>query len=67
MREREWTLIGWPKCLFEFFCNIPCFYLVAKLCASLSFPIFQSLLKLMSIESLMPSNHLILCEMVWKT
>ena len=29
--------------------------------ASLSFPISQSLLKLMSIESMMPSNHLILC------
>ena len=28
---------------------------------SLSFTISQSLLKLMSIESLMPSNHLILC------
>ena len=29
--------------------------------ASLSFIISQSLLKLMSIESVMPSNHLILC------
>jgi len=29
--------------------------------ASLSFTIFQSLLRLMSIESVMPSNHLILC------
>ena len=29
---------------------------------SLSFTIFQSLLKLMSIESVMPSNHLILCH-----
>ena len=29
--------------------------------ASLSFTISQSLLKLMSIESVMPSNHLILC------
>ena len=29
--------------------------------ASLPFTIFQSLLKLMSIESVMPSNHLILC------
>ena len=29
--------------------------------ASLSFPTSQSLLKLMSIESVMPSNHLILC------
>ena len=30
--------------------------------SSLSFTISQSLLKLMSIESLMPSNHLILCH-----
>ena len=30
--------------------------------ASLSFTIYQSLLKLMSIESMMPSNHLILCH-----
>ena len=30
--------------------------------ASLSFSIFQSLLKLMSVESVMPSNHLILCH-----
>ena len=29
---------------------------------SLSFSISQSLLKLMSIESVMPSNHLILCH-----
>ena len=29
---------------------------------SLSFPISQSLLKLMSVESVMPSNHLILCH-----
>ena len=30
--------------------------------ASLSFTISQSLFKLMSIESMMPSNHLILCH-----
>ena len=30
--------------------------------ASLSFTITQSLFKLMSIESVMPSNHLILCH-----
>ena len=29
--------------------------------ASLSFTVLQSLLKLMSIESMMPSNHLVLC------
>ena len=33
----------------------------AALQSSLSFTISQSLLKLMSIESVMPSNHLILC------
>ena len=32
--------------------------------ASLSFTISQSLLKLMSIESMMPSNHLILCGLL---
>ena len=31
--------------------------------ASLSFTISQSVLKLMSIESVMPSNHLILCHL----
>ena len=30
--------------------------------ASLSFTVYQSLLKLTSIESVMPSNHLILCR-----
>ena len=30
--------------------------------ASLSFTNFQNLLKFMSIESVMPSNHLILCH-----
>ena len=48
-----------------------CSYSVAQLCptpwtaahqASLSFAIFQSLLKLMSIELVMPSNYLILCH-----
>ena len=33
--------------------------------ASLSFTISQSLLKLMSIESVMPSNHLILCPLLF--
>ena len=34
---------------------------IAARLASLSFTISQSLLKLMSIESVMPSNHLIVC------
>ena len=52
--------------------NICCCCSVTKLCptlcestdcqASLSSTISQSLLKLMSIESVMPSNHLILCH-----
>ena len=36
----------------------------AALQASLSFTISQSLLKLISLESVMPSNHLILCHLV---
>ena len=35
---------------------------IAACQASLSFTIIQSLLKVMSIESMMPSNHLILCH-----
>ena len=50
-----------------FFCCCCCCCLVAQLCltaacqASLSFIISQSLFKLMFIELVMPSNHLILC------
>ena len=36
----------------------------AALQVSLSFPSSQSLLKLMSIQSVMPSNHLILCRLL---
>ena len=36
----------------------------AALQASLSFTVSQSLLKLMSIESVMPSNHCILCPLL---
>ena len=32
--------------------------------ASLSFAVSQNLLKLMSIEMMMPSNHLILCQTI---
>ena len=35
---------------------------IAACQASLAFTVSQSLLKLMSIESVMPSNHLILCH-----
>ena len=43
-------------------CPTLCDPMAAALQASLSFTISQSLLKLMSIESVMPSNHLILCH-----
>ena len=42
-------------------CLILCDHMDCRNQASLSFPISWSLLKLMSIESMMPSNHLILC------
>ena len=47
--------------------SLSCVWLFATLCtaarqASLSITSSQSLLKLMSIESVMPSNHLILCH-----
>ena len=56
---------------FNPICHRICRCLVAQLFAapwtaahqaSLSFAISQSLFKLMSIESMMPSNHLILCR-----
>ena len=65
------NIINHSKCNFEWIC---CCSSVAQSCptlcnptacstpASLSFTISQSLLKLMSIESVMPSNHLILCH-----
>ena len=43
-------------------CLILCDPMVCIIQASLSFTIFWSLLKLMSIESVMPSSHLILCH-----
>ena len=43
-------------------CLTICDPMDAALQASLSITSFQSLLKLMSIESVMPSNHLILCR-----
>ena len=42
-------------------CPILCNPMDCSIQASLSFTISQSFLKLMSIESVMPSNHLILC------
>ena len=56
-----------PKCLFSSVNSLSCVWLFATLWmaarqASLSITNFWSLLKLMSIESVMPSNHLILCH-----
>ena len=68
-------MIWLPNSLFIYICCC-CFCAVAKLCptlcdpwtaacqASLSFTISQSLLKLISLESVMPSNHLILCHLL---
>ena len=43
-------------------CGVDCTRWTAACQASLSFTISRSPLKLMSIESVMPSNHLILCH-----
>ena len=43
-------------------CPTPCDYMDAAYQASISITNFRSLLKLMSIESVIPSNHLILCH-----
>ena len=55
------------SCVHVYVCMLSCvqFFVTtwtAACQASLSFTIFQSLLKLMSIELVMPSNHLILCH-----
>ena len=67
-----WVGIGASK--RESNMEVPCCCSVTKSCltlckptdcsmqASLSFTVSQSLLKLMSVESVMPSNHLILCH-----
>ena len=72
-----WVYSGFPILFHSSVCQSVCWYfccLVVKSClilcdpmatsyqASLSFAISQSLLKLMSIESVMPSNYLFLCH-----
>ena len=47
--------------VFQLLNQVSFFATPAAFHTSLSFTISQSLLKLMSIESVMPSNHLILC------
>ena len=52
----------WCCCLVAKSCLTLCYLMTAAGQASLSFTMSKSLLKLMSIESVMPSNHLILCR-----
>ena len=64
------AFMGHCSCILEYPCSRsvaqPCLTLwtprTAALQASLSFTISQNLLKPMSIESMMPPNHLILCR-----
>ena len=55
--DREFVVVQLLSCV-----RLSALPLTATHQASLSFIISQSLLKLMSIESVMPSNHLILCH-----
>ena len=69
-------LISWLQSLSQFFCKISYLFVVQPFSptwlfatswttahqASLSFAVSQRSLKLMSIESVMPWNHLILCH-----
>ena len=54
--------LGEPCCSFAQSCPTLCDPMGCITPASLSFTISRSLLKLMSTESVMPSNHLILCR-----
>ena len=76
--SNQFILCPWPKSFFQKLCPAPLPPVIFTSCcsatqlcltpwtaarqASLSFTISLSLLKLMSIESVMPSNHLILCR-----
>ena len=65
MCEREWRYILWhPIVAVKSLSHIQLFVTpwTAACQGSLSFTISLSFLKLMSIESVMPSNHLILCH-----
>ena len=68
LKHLKW---GWHECLILFVAveSLSCVQLFAIPCTSarqapLSFTICQSLLKLMSIELVMLSNHLILCHLL---
>ena len=56
------TLQDYYCCSVPKSCPIPCNCTNCSTQPSLSFTVFPSLLRLMSIESVMPSNHLILCR-----
>ena len=61
---QTWQLVHLMVVIFQLLSRVQLFATpwTAARQASLSFTIFQSLLKLMSIESVMPSSHLILCR-----
>ena len=55
----------YPRVVVLFSCSVVSDFVTSRTAArqaSLSFTISQSLLKLRSIESMMPSNHLVLCH-----
>ena len=58
------SLVWFACCLVAMSCPTLCDPWTAARQASLSITNSQSLLKLMSIESVMPSNHLILCPLL---
>ena len=60
----QWVLVSCfinTSCSVTQLCPTLCDPMDCSMQASLSFTTFWTLLKLMSIESVMPSNHLILC------
>ena len=59
--DKDQNVTG-PCCPVAELCPTLCDPMNGSTPASLSFTISRSLLKLMSIESMMPSNHLILCH-----
>ena len=64
MTELNWALVPWAPCVVQSLSRVQLFATswTAALQVSLSFTISWSLVKLMSIELVMPSNNLILCH-----
>ena len=63
-KKSFWSIVAFQCCVALVFVSrvwLSAILWNAALQASLSFTIFRSLLKLVSMESVMPSNHLILC------